>query len=128
MYQTGGSSLGQFVEEGAHRSGGHESSTRPSEVPGEETTPVDGHDAVTDFDNLERETASALSSALPRAIHTPMKQNQMKHLKASETRLAVPSPSSAAESQRSTRSAGRNFNIDDVDETIMSDILAEAIE
>ncbi|KAF1331337.1 hypothetical protein FI667_g4617, partial [Globisporangium splendens] len=131
---TGGASLERFIEwrDGTCRSSGRDSSTRNSETPEDdaEDQVEQSSDKVEDFDELERETASALSSPPPRTVRFMMlaKHIQTDQAKASEKRTPVPSPSMSVESQRSSRSGGRNLNTDNVDETIVNNILAEAIE
>lgn len=117
--------------EGTFRSSGRESSTRLSEVSGVEASAAKDDDEVEDFDTLERETASALAPTSALATRAPRRsfmQNQTEQLKENEKRSAAPSPAASVKSQRSSRSAGRNLSIDDFDENIMNDILAESID
>lgn len=117
--------------EGTFRSSGRESSTRMSEVSGNEVSAVKDDNGIEDFDALERETASAFAPIAASTTRVPRRsfvQNQSEQLKANEKRSAAPSPATSVKSQRSMRSAGRNLNIDDFDENIMNDILAEAID
>lgn len=113
------------------RSSGRESSTRIPEVSGDEVPVVKDYGKIEDFDALERETASAFALTAAPTTRVPRRsfvQNQSEQLKANENRSAAPSPATSVKSQRSMRSAGRNLNIDDFDENIMNDILAEAVD
>lgn len=96
-------------DKGTFRSSGRESESHNS-------------DPMADLDDLERETSFALA-ALPRSV------NQVE--KADETRVPMQPVSSRAVEHKPEfkpqRPVTPDLHIDDVDESIMNDILAEVV-
>lgn len=95
-------------DKGTFRSSGRDSESHNS----------DRSDPMADLDDLERETSSALAE-FPRSV------NQVE--KADETRVAKRPSSSRAPEPKPQRPVTPDLHIDDVDESIMNDILAEVV-